>query len=281
MAGASIWAVPMLALWLTQTPSSPPSGSTEDVAAELRRAKNEYAYGNYDTAAKLLRGLLDPPRLFTDAQLIEARRYLGLSLYLLDEEAGAIEQFTQLLYLSPDYELDPFTVAPPIIELFEAVRTKHEAELDHIRTRLAKTQRERHPEANLKTTVTITRTIQSEWATFLPFGVGQFQNGDTAWGVGFAVAEATLLAINISSYLLLRAQRDDAGRPGFPARKAGLVQALTIAQFSTAALFGVTWSLGIFHARLRFQPEITKTREKVEPLGPTAPPAGLVLRIAF
>src|SRR5262245_28292469 len=67
------------------------------VVDTLRRAKNEYAYGNYAPAVELLRGLLYPMRLYSDEQVIEARRYLGLALYLLDRRAEAQDEFTKLL----------------------------------------------------------------------------------------------------------------------------------------------------------------------------------------
>src|SRR5262245_19495455 len=56
---------------------------TESVEDQLRRAKNEYAYGDYAKAIGSLQDLLYPMRLYSDDQVIEARRYLGLALVLL------------------------------------------------------------------------------------------------------------------------------------------------------------------------------------------------------
>ena len=81
----------------------------------LRRAKNEYAYGNYEAAVEQLHALLYPMQLSTDEQVIGARKYLALSYYLLDRLDEVGEEFAKLLHLDPDYELDPYTVAPPVI----------------------------------------------------------------------------------------------------------------------------------------------------------------------
>ncbi len=252
-------AAPVVCLCLAQTAGSV---TVED---ELRRAKNEYAYGNYDQAIADLRGLLYPMRLYTDEQVIETRRYLGLSYYLVDQKTDAREEFTKLLYLDPDYELDPFTVAPPIIELFEAVRKEHQPVLDGIRERQSEVKLGTEPAGGFRRTVVVQRTEHSEIATFLPFGVGQFQNGDLGWGIAFATVEAALLGVNIGCFLWLSLQEGD-GRPGYYSSEADVVQAIIVTQVVSAALFGVTWSLGVLQARINFVPYIERRQVTDEPL---------------
>lgn len=243
-----IWLVaPAAALVAPQDTAPVDEPSVEE---QLRRARNEYAYGNYAKAAELLEGLLYPMRLYSDAQVIEARRFLALSYYLLGRRENVREEFVKILYLDPDYELDPFTIAPPVISLFETVRRELKSELDVIRQRISERQLEKvQPEGILRTVET--RIVErSDWATLLPFGVGQFQNGDTAWGVGFAVTQGLLLALNIGAYMWLLTLDDY--RPDEEA----LVNGLRIAQYASLAAFGVTWSFGVVHARLNFVPEV-------------------------
>jgi len=259
----------LLVLFLTGQPTdlaaaAPPKQSQPAplVADLLRQATNAFAYGNYDEASALLQSLLYPMRLYSDAQVIKTRRYLGMAHYFLGEHQRAVQEFVKLLYLSPDYELDPFLIAPPIIEVFEKVRRDHHIELDVVRERTAARRLETPVDAGTLRTITVTTTFRSDFATFMPFGVGQFKNRDVGWGVAFAGAEIALLAINIGSYIGLRSMRtrDFGGgsRPGFEPKKRGLVQALTITQFSSLALFGVTWTMGVFHARLHFVPSIQR-----------------------
>lgn len=226
------------------------SANTPSVDDELRRARNEYAYGSYEDAAKRLRELLYPMRLSTDTQVIEARKYLALSYYLLGKTAEIEEEFAKLLYLDPDYELDPFSIAPPVIELFENVRQKLRPELDAIRQRKSDTQMEEPGRPGHRRIVKFHTVEHSELATLLPFGVGQFQNGALGWGIFFAAAETVLLAVNIGSYLY--ASRVVGDR--YPSSERRLVQALTVAQYASIALFTVTWSVGVLHARVNFSP---------------------------
>lgn len=251
-------------------------GATEapDIDDQLRRAKNEYAYGHYAQAIEQLNALLYPMRLSTDDQVIEARKYLGLCYYLTGKVTAASEEFKKLLYLSPDYELDPYAIAPPVIELFELTRDKHKPELDAIRQRKTDEQIKKPAGQGVKRTITERSLERSDFATFMPFGVGQFQNGDIGWGAFFAATELVLLAANIGAYLWAASygptyydDRDDVRRR---------VQALTVAQYAAAGLLGVTWSLGVFHARLNFEPTLELPRSvKDEPLTSFGPPSPL------
>lgn len=233
--------------------TTPQETSVEDI---LRRGRNEYAYGDYPRAVETLRSLLYPMRLYSDEQVIETRRYLGLALYLLDRKNEARQEFLKLLFLDPDYELDPFTVAPPIIDLFEQVRRENRTELDIMRERKVEQKLERELAKGVRRTVTINVYERSEFATFMPFGVGQFVNGDIGWGVTFALVQLACLAVNVGSFIYLRALERT-----YPPELAEAVRNVTIAQFAGAAAFGVAWSIGVFHARLNFVP--TETRRSV------------------
>ncbi len=262
-------AVLLATLWLAQ----PDPASVEDA---LRRARNEYAYGNYQAAIDQLRALLYPMRLSTDAQVIEARKYLALSYYLLDRLDEVGEEFAKLLHLDPDYELDPYTVAPPVIEMFESIRRQLRPELDVIRQLRSDRQIEQPPAAGVTREIERSFTERSELALYLPFGLGQFQNGDTALGVVFAVSEAVLLAINIAAYLIAV----EGVGTNYAQTDRSLVQGLAIAQYASLTLFGLVWSIGVLEARLSFVPLVAGAeRVREVPLeAPSGPGALLQLR---
>jgi len=225
--------------------------STTPAGDDLRRAKNEYSYGNYAVAADHLRSLLYPMRLITDEQVIEARKLLALCYYQTGQLDGVGDEFRKLLYLDPDYKLDPFEVPPPIVDDFERVREKLQPELDVIRQRKSDVQLAVRLPKGVRRVVTSRAIEHSALGTFLPFGVGQFQNGETRWGVFFAATELLLLAANIAAYVGLLQHRgyfsnDDGTRT--------LVQRLTLAQYGSAGLFGVTWALGVYQAQSHFVP---------------------------
>lgn len=220
-----------------------------DIDAQLRRAGNEYAYGNYEEAILQLQGLLYPMRLSNESQVVEARELLALCYYLTGRFDRVAEEFAKVLYLNPLHKLDPFSIPPPVIEAFENVRRQLAPQLNEILKRRV------NPEVIAEPTLkspppAILHTIErSDFATFLPFGVGQFQNGDDGLGTFFAATEATLLAANIAAYFLAR----------YSAESPEAVQRLMVLQYASAALFGVTWSIGVFQARLHFQPSVTRS----------------------
>lgn len=225
------------------------TATTMDVDAELRRAGNEYAYGNYEEAILQLQNLLYPMRLTSESQVLEARELLGLCYYLTDRFEQVAKEFAKVLYLAPDHRLDPFSIPPPVIEAFESVRRQLAPQLDEIR------KQKTNPTLTAPTDLTtipepIAMQIieRSDFATFLPFGVGQFQNNDTGLGAFFAATEAALLAINIAAYFLAR----------YSAESPETIQQLMVLQYASATLFGVTWSIGVFQARLHFKPTIMR-----------------------
>lgn len=241
----------LLALVLLSPQGTPPKRD-ETVQDELRRALNEYHYGNYQSAITQLRGLVYPMRLNTDDQFIEARKYLALSYYLTEQHELVEDEFAKLLHLSPDHELDPFEVPPPIIEIFERVRKQLKPQLDVIREKKREAEFKR---AQLGLTIrTVERTLveQSQIATLLPFGTGQFQNGDVGLGVAFLITELALVGVNIGSHLASLSMDQYA-----PSDRS-LVELLTLVQYASLALFGVTWSAGIFEARLHFIPAYSR-----------------------
>jgi hypothetical protein len=258
--------------------------TAENAAVEddLRRAKNEYAYGNYDKSVALLRGLLYPMRLTTDEQVIEARKYLALSYYLVDQLDGVGEEFAKLLHADPDYQLDPFTIAPPVIEMFETIRRHLKPELDVIRQLRSDDKLSQPLRPGIQREIERRITEKSELSTFMPFGIGQFQNGQTGWGVAFAASELVLLAINVAAYVyIVRVVADSKG--DYLQDKRQLVQSLTVVQYGSLALFGLAWSLGIFHARLHFVPVVESPETVREiPLAETRRnPPGLALTLSF
>jgi hypothetical protein len=241
--------VALLVVALLAQPPDKPNGVSVDET--LRRAVNEYAYGNYDTAIEQLRALLYPMRLVSDAQVIEARKYLALSYQLTDKPELMEEEFAKLLYLEPDYTLDPFSIPPSIIEAFEAIRTRLKPQLDAIRLR-------RVEASDGGTTasgpvVSTTLIERNDIVTLLPFGIGQFQNGDDGWGLFFALSEVVLLGVNIGAYMYARYNIGD----DYDREDRGMVRALTVTQYASLAMFGIVWSLGIFQARLNFVPTVS------------------------
>lgn len=262
---------------------APAKADTADVTSadeSLRRAINEYAYGNYGAAIDQLRALLYPMRLVSDSQVIEARKYLGLSYYLLNRPADMREELSKLLYVDPDYQLDPFSIPPAIIEEFERIREELRPQLDVIRLRRAEQS------GNTSAVRRIEQSVPNGGArgitSFLPFGVGQFENGDSSMGLFFALTEAILLGLNIAAYLYgTYGVGDD-----YAASDHGLVRGLQITQYTALSLFALTWGIGVYHARLQITPAIPPVTQMVDtprydPSVLARPSGGLLFQLSF
>lgn len=258
-----------LGMLLLAQPDDP--AAIEDL---MRRARNEYAYGNYSEAVKELRALLYPMKLSTDAQVVEARKYLALSYYLLGRRHDVEEEFTKLLYLDPDHELDPFSVAPAVIELFESVRRGLKEQLDSVRQR--KSEERLAPPRPGTLRVVQTRSLErSDLATFMPFGIGQFQNGELRNGLLFCIAEVALLAVNVGAYVW------GLNLDHYNASQRGLVRTLNVTQYASLALLGGVWGAGVLQARLAFVPVLNEPPEVHDEVPEPGKPLSLLLTWSY
>jgi hypothetical protein len=183
---------------------------------------------------------------------------------------------------------DSLTFPPPVVSLFLEVRDEVEAliakreqeqlaELRRQAEAALAAERKKVEQEELLYKLASEETVvarQSRWVAMLPFGAGQFQNGDETLGVVFAVSEVVLGAALITSASLHAEAYSTAvlyveANQGVPAdvRQSYDVTA-TLAVASTFALVGVT-ALGIVEANLKFR------RERVLGVRPRPLPPGL------
>jgi tetratricopeptide (TPR) repeat protein len=282
---------------------------------ELDVARSLYDVGKYAEALARVSAALRGST-FTEPQRVELLRLGGLAAFNLDDLEGARGQFLQLLLLNPDFELDPFAVAPPAIRLFEQVKKDNAAQLGLARQQLAlraeqarraeearqrelKAEEERRRRLEALTSTVTVRTVRSQpWlVNLLPFGAGQFQQGRMGWGVTFAVSQGVLAVVSIISFFALNAlyepvtytwnDRLTADGSGVysvtvrripPARRteADVWRAL---QLSSGAGFYVLWALGIGEALWHHQPETVEETQAPARPAPTPAPTGVRLQL--
>jgi hypothetical protein len=280
-----------------------------DAAADLEKAHDAYVARQYDDAEARLKLLLDPKigTLKDPDNVADARMYLGAVYVAEGKKDDAAKTFDTLLVDKPDYAPDPFRVAKDALDAFRDTQARHREEIAAAqRDKVQKEQAEKAKAeaARLKElahikwleTVAGEETVvehNSRWKALLPFGVGQFQNGQTNLGwvlllgesvfaVGSIVgAAASVYNSNQANQALEGSQ--PAAAPVYNSR------ALTwaIAGDTLFGLFALTAAGGILHAELTFVPErITiRKREIPEPaqltLSPLIGPTGLGLRGTF
>jgi tetratricopeptide (TPR) repeat protein len=269
----------LLAALLLAQRQAPSEEDSRAAVEAMNRARATFEYGDYPQASKLLSALLEAGRFESMQMRGEAYRLLGLSLFYQGRKGEAYKAFLEYLYINPDAELDPFYVPPAAVAFFEQVKKEAEPRLAPLRAQKraeleaqkrlaaeeAERRRQRELEEERKRLAQISpsierRVVQREfWVTMMPFGIGQFQNGDRKLGIFFATSQLVAGAASAGSALLIEQLRDNAtgrfdnGGSGVTQYRAA--QRLNIVKWVGAGLFYALWSGGAIHAAIHFKPE--------------------------
>jgi len=254
------------------------ASAAADELSDFESARRAYDRQNYQKAANELESLVGGvvPRARNPVVRLEARKYLGATYLFLGKEEQARDQFRLLLEEDPDYAIDPVAFPEAVVRTFQEV----DAEVEEERARqaeieAAREQQERSEELErlirqqqrieelevLARTETVEK-VNSRWIAALPFGIGQFQNGNRRLGIMFAVMESAFLAASIATFVGHNALRDENPTPDELERAPRVERALRIGNWvSVAGLLGF-YVAGVVEAEVRFRPVIRSTRTR-------------------
>lgn len=245
-------------------------------AEELQRGKNAFDRGEFNRAVEIVRPLLYPDlRLHSDSQIVLAHRILGVSYLFESQQVAASGEFRKLLQLRPDYHFDPLLDPPEVVDFFNSVRKEYSAEVARLEAKRkeAEQARQRYREEcdRVRATVVEKRLGRNSFAvSFVPFGAGQFQNGQSGKGWAFLSVEAVLGAVSVGAFATnlavygLRPQRKcryELGDSVCPPEAIDHTDEdrsrwLTRVQVASGALFLGTVAWGIIDAIYYYRPEI-------------------------
>jgi hypothetical protein len=257
-----------------------------DAVSDLEKAHNAYVAHKYDDAEARLRALLDPHTgtLKDPDNIADARMYLGASLLAHGKKPDAEIVFEQLLRDKPDYQPDSLRVTLQAIDALIDVRSRMREELDAIiseRVRQAQEEKARIEAERQKAAMRLAMVEKlaseetvvqsnSRWIALVPFGVGQFQNRQTALGWTFLATESLLIigsGVSQLVYLYNVNQMNDAIKSGsvtaFPYHDRAY-EAFVATNVFTAAFAAVALA-GIIHAQATFVPEHVEIRPRPLP----------------
>lgn len=295
------WTLGLLSA-LTLTALAIPCSADEREALEL--AKNPFDAGQFGEAHARLSALLDPSLPLCEAQrppgrcriadpdLVEQARALdAASLLALKREGEADAQIAKILRQNPQYAPNPALFPQEVIDRFTMVRGTLRRELEDIAALRAKEELQKRVaaqkarEADEKWVVELQRLAServspaSRFVAMVPFGVGQFQNGDTRLGITFAVGEvllggASLVAIAVvnkiaSTEVTYATSNDELARLNTQLRTASVVNQVTFAAWAALTVAGVV------QAQVAFIPERPLPKRPIPPrprLVPVASP---------
>ncbi|MFT3766012.1 MAG: hypothetical protein QM820_10920 [Minicystis sp.] len=263
-------------------------------------AKNPFDAGQFAEAHARLSALLDPslPSCeangggrchITDADLVERARALdAASLLALKREAEADAQIGKILRANPQYAPNPALFPQEVIDRFTMVRGALRPELEAIaqqkaREELAKrvgAQKAREAEekwiTELERLAGEERRVEpnSRWIAMVPFGVGQFQNGDVRLGIVFAASEVLLGGASLVTVAIVNklASTDVTRTPvNLPALNSQIRTAVLVNQITFAAWAAVTVA-GVVQAQVGFVPQRITTQKRPVPPRPRLTP---------
>jgi hypothetical protein len=257
-------------------------GARADDLSDFEVARGRYERHEYARAVDAFRTLVgsEPPRIANALLVLESRKYYAASLLFVGAKEEAREQFRLLLQQEPDYTLDPLAFPKDVVTLFDQVKANVHDELS--RQRAAAQQAALEAERKVRADEELRRqnlaelrglaesreqlVQNSRWVATVPFGVGQFQNGDRGLGVALAMAESLAAATSIVSYIGHQSVRDDTPSTDQidDARQTErLWRNTNYVSFGTFAALAI---IGIIDAHVRFVPGRVKSSKR--PLSP-------------
>jgi hypothetical protein len=171
------------------------------------RGRTAFGRAEYKRAIEILHPLLYPEVLLdSEGEVVQAHRMLGVA-YLYQVQADeARREFHKLLELRPDYRFDPLMDPQQVVDAFNAVVKEEETEIASFEARRRQRDQEllahRLREERLRPPVTtVLRYEHHPYAfNFVPFGLGQFQNGQRRKGWLFFGVEAGLGAVSVGAF---------------------------------------------------------------------------------
>lgn len=256
--------------------------ASADGRAELEKARASFLARNWTDAEDRLRVLLDPKTGLKERVLIsQARMYLGASLLAQGKAEPAKELFEKLVLDDPSYEPDPLSFPSDAINTFIDVRSSL---LEQIKTatqtaarlaaeRRAREEAEREAQrvwfekvkaqaAEEKITVRHSRLVAS-----MPFGVGQFQNGQPVLGWIFLGTQVAALGGTAVTYGMFRYARDREAEElnGFNQLSEQWHQRaedLRLVNLGFTGAFLAIAAIGIVQANVAFVPESAEKKKR-------------------
>jgi hypothetical protein len=172
----------------------------------FERGRTAFGRAEYKRAIEILHPLLYPETLLdSEGEVVQAHRMLGVAYLFTSQPDEAKREFHKLLELRPDYRFDPLLDPQQVVDAFNAVVKEEESEIAAIesrrRQRDAEIAERLKREARLHGPTTILRYERHAYLlNFVPFGAGQFQNGQRRKGWLFFGVELGLAAISVGAY---------------------------------------------------------------------------------
>lgn len=266
-------------------------GVRADEQADLDKGRNAYLARQYDEADARFRAMLDPRTgtLHDPVLVTQAYMYWGAVMVAKRRPDDAGKLFEQLLLKDPHYEPDALSFPTEVLDAFSDTRNRIRERLNAAAREAAQREAERRAreEQERRRQVERVRLLErlateekvtekhSRLVALVPFGAGQFQNGQSFLGWLFLGTEVVCVAVGtiaVPFYLSeLQASRDANNDAASPTQTRDSLQHTANAQTWRAVnlvsygAFAVTALAGIVQANVKFEPEIVVVKKRAVP----------------
>lgn len=268
---------------------------------DVEKARAAYLARNYSEAEERLRALVDPKTGLKELSVLsQARMYLGAVLLAQGKRPAAVDVFEKMILEDPSFEPDPLSFPGDVINTFFDVRGQLQEKIRQAAQNAARLEAERRARAEeerrrKEAWLSAVKQMASEekitvrhnrLIAFLPFGAGQFQNGDRVLGWTFLVSQAACVigtGVTVPMFSYARGRAEDEARSGDLEGKAQLYQDradnIRTVNLSFVGAFAALAITGIVQANLSYVPETLETKKReLPPLSRIRPMAMPVAR---
>ena len=258
-----------------------------DDATEVERAKTSYDAGRYAEGVERFREILNPasPNFVREPLAVErARAYLAACLIAVGRNDEADAEIEKVIRNNPVYSPDAVAFPGKVVDRFIEIKSRLKGEIEAAfrartaaeqaaKVKVERQQREYLESLRRQASQETVVVRHSRWIAMIPFGVGQFQNGQDGLGYVFLVAESalavtTIVSSVVYSQLIADYIHEKPAKVDYDKSNAQLDAAYNVNIYSAVSLAAVAVA-GIIHAQATFVPETQEVR--MRPLPPPPP----------
>lgn len=229
-----------------------------DPSIDLAQARDAFQRGDCEAAVPLFKDLLYPRPSLTDAgELAEAHVVLGICHHRTGAGDEAEREFTEALQFDLEITIDP-GIDKGASERLEEVKRRYKKKLEDEEEKRKLAEERDALKRALANMVVIEK--RPYYVNFIPFGAGQFQNGDTGWGLFFSASQGVTGA---ASVILWSYQVIKYGFPIEPPRE-DFSHVRRVQEFQVVtgiACLGLMGA-GIIHALMNYQPTVQRKADE-------------------
>ena len=172
------------------------------------RGRTAFERAEYKRAIEILSPLLYPEMLLdSEGEVVQAHKMLSVAYLFENKPDEARREFLELLRQRPSFRFDPLLDSQRVVTFFDTVLKEHQAEI--ARFKRLKDEKDAAIAAQNQRTLkllqappTVVRYERHSLSVALiPFGAGQFQNGERRKGWWFFGAETALAAVSLGAFV--------------------------------------------------------------------------------